>query len=234
MADINERDLPEEDDTTEEDEQSAAADETEVFVLPPPARHHAVWIMSLNMGSCNGCDQQIMSMLAPRYQLSRRGITFATSPRHADIILLTGTLTRRSQEPVKRVLAQVPDPHALIAVGDCALHGGVFADSPEIIANAADSLSVNVEIAGNPPTPAQIVLAIEEAARLLDSAEAGETEEAAEDEAAESEEDEEMASEDEETEDVEDEGDVEEETDEEDEDTEDELIDEEEGEEEKT
>jgi membrane-bound hydrogenase subunit mbhJ len=230
VADINERALPEEDDAPEETEDEALAAETEAFVLPPPARHHAVWIMSLNMGSCSGCDQQIQAMLAPRYQLSRRGITFATSPRHADVILLTGTLTRRSLEPVKRILAQVPDPHALIAVGDCALHGGVFADSPEIIANAADALAVNVEIAGNPPTPAQIVLAIEEAARLLDSAEAGETAEEAEAE-------EETTPEDEETEDFEDEdaGDEEElEEEAEDEDTEDEMIDEEEGEEEKT
>ncbi len=149
------------------DDEAAVEDE---FALPPPQQHHAVWIMSMNMGSCNGCDQQIQAMLAPRYQLGRRGITFAASPRHADIILLTGTLTRRSLEPVKRVLAQVPDPHALIAVGDCVLNGSVFADSPEIIANAADALAVNVEIAGNPPTPSQIVLAIEEAARLLDSA----------------------------------------------------------------
>ena len=151
-------------------EQEDAAEAEGELTLSPPQRHHAVWIMSLNMGSCNGCDQQVQAMLAPRYQITRRGITFASSPRHADIILLTGTLTRRSLEPVRRVLAQVPDPHALIAVGDCALNGGVFAASPEIIANAADELAVNVEIAGNPPTPAQIVLAIEEAARLLDSA----------------------------------------------------------------
>ncbi len=221
MADINERDLPDADEVPAEDEEEAAGAETETFELPPPARHHAVWIMPLNMGSCNGCDQQIQAMLAPRYQLNQRGITFATSPRHADIILLTGTLTRRSQEPVKRILAQVPDPHALIAVGDCALHGGVFADSPEIIAHAADELAVNVEIAGNPPTPQQIVLAIEEAARLLDSAEAGEPEEAEEEETPE---DEEEAGE---------EGEFEE-TDEEDEDITDEEIDEEEGEEKTT
>jgi len=145
-------------------------------LLAPPTTQHAVWVLPLNMGSCNGCDQQIMAMLAPRYELQRRGITLATSPRHADIILLTGTLTKRSLEAIQRVLAQVPDPHAVIAVGDCVLNGSVFRGSPELIPDAADLLGVNVEIAGNPPSPSEIILAIEEAAQLLDSAEEIDTE----------------------------------------------------------
>jgi membrane-bound hydrogenase subunit mbhJ len=176
---------------------------SEAEQAPLTGRHHAVWCMTLNMGSCNGCDQQIVSLLAPRYALQRRGISFATSPRHADIILLTGTLTRQSADAVRRVLAQVPDPHALIAVGDCAIDGGPFAASELIVPNAAEELGVNIEIAGNPPTPSQILQAIEEAARLLDSAEAGEG----------AEEEEELSSEEEEGEE---EGDAEEEETEED------------------
>ncbi len=157
----------------DEDDMIAAEGETqtepETEELPAISGQHAVWCMTLNMGSCNGCDQQIQALLAPRYQLARRGITYATSPRHADIILLTGALTQRSLEAVRRVIAQVPDPHAIIAVGDCVLNGSVFAGSPDIIPNAADLLGVNVEIAGNPPTPSQILRAVEEAARLLDA-----------------------------------------------------------------
>jgi membrane-bound hydrogenase subunit mbhJ len=145
------------------------ATEPETEELAAPALQHAVWCISLNMGSCNGCDQQIQALLAPRYQLGRRGVTFAASPRHADIVLLTGVLTHRSLEPVRRVLAQIPDPHAIIAVGDCVIDGSVFAGSPEIIPDVADLLGVNVEIAGNPPTPSQILRAIEEASRLLDA-----------------------------------------------------------------
>ncbi len=170
----DENDLPAE----EEAETEPATEE-----LSAPARRHAVWCITLNMGSCNGCDQQIQALLAPRYQLGKRGVTFAASPRHADIVLLTGVLTRRSLDPVRRVLAQVPDPHAVIAVGDCVIDGSVFAGSPEIIPDVADLLGVNVEIAGNPPTPAQILRAIEEATRLLDAVSTGtadETEEAAE------------------------------------------------------
>ena len=157
-----------EDEVLMEDD-DAAETEPEEDTLPAPSRQHAVWIISLNIGSCNGCDQQIQALLAPRYQLARRGITYATSPRHADIILLAGALTQRTLEPVRRVITQVPDPHAIIAVGDCVLNGSVFAGSPHIIPNAADLLGVNVEIAGNPPTPTQILRAIEEAARLLDA-----------------------------------------------------------------
>jgi membrane-bound hydrogenase subunit mbhJ len=147
-------------------------EEAEEEALSAPSRHHAVWCLTLNIGSCNGCDQQIQSLLAPRYQLARRGITFALSPRHADIILLTGVLTHRSLEPVRRVLAQVPDPHAIVAVGDCVIDGSVFAGSADVLPDAADLLGVNVEIAGNPPSPAQILRAIEEAARLLDAVDA--------------------------------------------------------------
>jgi membrane-bound hydrogenase subunit mbhJ len=166
----DENDLPAE----EEAETEPATEE-----LSAPARRHAVWCITLNMGSCNGCDQQIQALLAPRYQLGKRGVTFAASPRHADIVLLTGVLTRRSLDPVRRVLAQVPDPHAVIAVGDCVIDGSVFAGSPEIIPDVADLLGVNVEIAGNPPTPAQILRAIEEATRLLDAVSTGTADETA-------------------------------------------------------
>jgi membrane-bound hydrogenase subunit mbhJ len=157
------------------EDETEAEPEAEEEALPALSRHHAVWCMTLNIGSCNGCDQQIQALLAPRYQLARRGITFALSPRHADIILLTGVLTQRSLEPVRRVLAQVPDPHAVIAMGDCVIDGGVFAGSAAVLPDAADLLGVNVEIAGNPPTPAQILRAIEEAARLLDAVDTNST-----------------------------------------------------------
>jgi membrane-bound hydrogenase subunit mbhJ len=133
-----------------------------------PMRHHAVWVLPLNMGSCNGCEQQIQAMLAPRYKLARWGISFATSPRHADIVLLTGALTARSLEPIQQVLSLVPDPHALIAVGDCAINGGIFAESDQVVANAADVLGVNIEITGSPPAPSEIIQAIVKAAELLD------------------------------------------------------------------
>ncbi len=134
------------------------------------AKNHAVWVYPIAMGACNGCDQQILALNAPAYQLRSMGISFVNSPRHADIVLLTGVLTKRMRSIVERTLEAVPSPHALVAVGDCAIHGGVFADNPQIFANASDILNVNIEIAGDPPTPDQIIAAIVEAARQLDEA----------------------------------------------------------------
>lgn len=147
--------------------------ETRAVTLSPPTKRHAVWIFTLPMGASDGSEQQIQALLAPRYQLAQRGITFVNSPRHANIILLTGALTQRMLDPVRRLLAQVPDPHAVIAVGDAALRGGLFVNSPDLIPHAADELGVNVEIAGTPPSPTQILQAIEEAAHLLEQAEIG-------------------------------------------------------------
>lgn len=141
--------------------------EHEEMVLAPPSNNFGVWAWRLSMGDSSGCDQQIAATLAPMYQLNKRGITFVASPRHANVVLLTGILTRASLPSVQQVLATVPMPHAIIAVGDGAINGGVFADSPQVIANASELLGANIEIAGDPPTPAQIIQAIEEAGRLL-------------------------------------------------------------------
>ena len=141
--------------------------------LDPPSHQYAAWVYTINMGGGNEGDQQVQALFAPRYQIARRGISFATSPRHANVVLLTGTLTRRALAAVQATLATVPDPRALVAIGDTALTGGVFADGTEVVADAADLLGVNIEVFGDPPTPVQIVRAIEEAARLLDAAEGG-------------------------------------------------------------
>ena len=154
--------------TEEEDEALSPED-----ALMPPSRQYAAWVYTVNMGGGNEGDQQVQALFAPRYQLARRGISFATSPRHANVVLLTGTLTRRALVAVQATLATVPDPRALVAVGDAALTGGIFADSAEVVPDAAELLGVNIEVFGDPATPVQILNAIEEAARLLDGAESG-------------------------------------------------------------
>lgn len=155
------------------------AQEQESDELTSPGTPHAVWCLNLSLGAGDGSDQMLAALRAPRYQLRRRGIAFAASPRHADIVFISGVLTHHTLEPVQRILAQVPEPHALVAIGDGALKGGVFADSPQVIANASDRLGANVEIGGDPPTPLQILEAIEAAVRLLDGEEEEEDEETA-------------------------------------------------------
>jgi Ni,Fe-hydrogenase III small subunit len=134
-------------------------------------RPTAVWLLQLDSGGCGACVQQIYSLFAPRYAATLRaqGLSMARSPRHADVILVTGALTVAAREPLQHVLDGVPEPRALIAVGNCAIDGCVFRGSPYLAQSAAEALDVNVEIAGCPPTPQAILDAITEAAVLLRS-----------------------------------------------------------------
>lgn len=133
------------------------------------SRRPSVWVLPLDSSGCGACTQQIYALQAPRYtqELHAHGVQWARSPRHADIVLITGALSRAAREPLRRVLAGVPQPRALVAVGNCAINGCVFHGSPEVVSDGAEELDVNVEIAGCPPSPQAILDAIVEASQLL-------------------------------------------------------------------
>lgn len=137
----------------------------------PPA---TIAILPLETGGCGACAQSLYALLAPRYaaELAAQGITFARSPRHADILLLCGPMTTAARAAVRRVVEALPEPRALVAVGDCAITGCVFSGSPYLGVPPADDLDANVEIAGCPPSPSSILAAIAEAAQLLASSSA--------------------------------------------------------------
>ena len=126
-------------------------------------------MLPLDSGGCGACAQQIYGLLAERYaaDLSAHGVSFARSPRHADIVLVTGALSAAAREPVRQLLSAVPQPRALIAVGNCAIGGCVFRGSPHLVPDGAEVLDVNVEIGGCPPPPHAILEAIVEASQLL-------------------------------------------------------------------
>ncbi|HST88971.1 MAG TPA: hypothetical protein VLJ14_11370 [Ktedonobacterales bacterium] len=128
-----------------------------------------VAVLPLETGGCGACAQSLYALLAPRYaaELAAQGITFARSPRHADILLLCGPMTTAARAAVRRVVEALPEPRALVAVGDCAITGCVFSGSPYLGIPPADDLDANVEIAGCPPSPSSILAAIAEAAQLL-------------------------------------------------------------------
>ncbi len=131
------------------------------------ARQHSVWLFPINTGSCNACDQETAALHAARYGLAQRGIAFASSPRHADILLVTGILTPHSRKAARAVWEQLAEPRAIVAVGDCPITGSVFhGDAPMM--GAGDVLPIDVEVPGCPPTPALILQGIEEAVKLLD------------------------------------------------------------------
>lgn len=132
-------------------------------------RRASLWVTSLHTGGCSACAQSLAALEAPRYakQLAALGVSFIRSPRQSDVILLCGALTEKARLSVSRVLEGTPRPRALVAVGDCAINGCVFAGSPSLITPLAQTLNMNVEIGGCPPTPEAIIAAVSEAGRLL-------------------------------------------------------------------
>ncbi|MGZ3636856.1 MAG: NADH-quinone oxidoreductase subunit B family protein [Ktedonobacterales bacterium] len=142
-----------------------------------PRRQAAVWVLPVTTGGCGACHQSITALLAGRYapKLSAQGINFARSPRHADILLITGPLTAAARAEARAFVEAAPQPRALVAVGNCAIDGCVFRGSPHLVASTAEELDVNVEIAGCPPAPAAILAAIAEASELIATAAAVDT-----------------------------------------------------------
>jgi Ni,Fe-hydrogenase III small subunit len=111
-------------------------------------------------GSCNGCELELRATQNMIYDLTQYGLSFTPSPRHADILLITGVAARNMAEAVRQAREAMPDPVLVIAIGDCAVDGGVFKGSPAITGGAASILPVDLLISGCPPTPPQIIEAL--------------------------------------------------------------------------
>jgi formate hydrogenlyase subunit 7 len=111
----------------------------------------------VDAGSCNGCEAELRATLNPFYDLHRLGIFIATSPRHADGLLVTGPITTAMREPLLRTFVAMPDPRLVIAVGACACTGGVFAASPLVAGPLEAILPVDTYIPGCPPSPLTII-----------------------------------------------------------------------------
>ena len=93
----------------------------------------ALWVYHVNTGSCNGCDIEIVAALTPRYDVERFGIKLVGSPRHADVLLVTGPVTRQMEPRLRRVYAQTPDPKVVMVIGNCGADGDVFHESYNLI-----------------------------------------------------------------------------------------------------
>jgi len=110
-------------------------------------------IREVDAGSCNGCELEIHALNNIVYDLERFGFRFVASPRHADVLLVTGPVTRNMEEALKRTYAATPDPKWVVAVGDCARDGGLFAGSTACSGGIGAVLPVDLHIAGCPPSP---------------------------------------------------------------------------------
>ncbi|TKB58381.1 NADH-quinone oxidoreductase subunit B family protein [Ferrimonas aestuarii] len=116
------------------------------------------WLYRINAGSCNGCDVELATTACiPRYDVERLGCQYCGSPKHADIVLITGPLTARVKDKVLRVYQEIPDPKVTVAVGICPISGGVFRDSYAIEGPIDRYFDVDVNIPGCPPRPQAIL-----------------------------------------------------------------------------
>jgi Ni,Fe-hydrogenase III small subunit len=114
-------------------------------------------IREVDAGSCNGCELEIHALNNAFYDLERFGLRFVASPRHADVLLVTGPVSKNMREALERTHRATPDPKWVVAVGDCARDGGLFAGSYGIVGGVAQVVPVDLHIPGCPPTPTALL-----------------------------------------------------------------------------
>lgn len=135
------------------------------------ARTNSPWIIHFNSGSCNGCDIEILATLTPRYDAERFGVKLQGSPRHADVLICTGPVTRQARDRLLRVYEQMPHPKFVIAVGSCALSGGAFQGCYNVVGQVDAVIPVDVYVPGCPPKPEAIIDGVVKLLGKLNSAE---------------------------------------------------------------
>src|SRR5947199_6413561 len=114
-------------------------------------------IRQVDAGSCNGCELEIHALSNAFYDLERFGLRFVASPRHADVLLVTGPVTKNMREALERTYRATPDPKWVVAVGSCAADGGIFAGSYAVVGGVHAVVPVDLHIRGCPPTPVKLL-----------------------------------------------------------------------------
>ena len=120
----------------------------------------ALCIRHVDAGSCNGCELEIHALGNPLYNIEGLGIRFVASPRHADLLLVTGPVSRHMETALLRTYAATPDPKIVVAVGDCGCTGGIFGASYASVGRVANVIPVDVQIPGCPPAPLRLLQGI--------------------------------------------------------------------------
>jgi Ni,Fe-hydrogenase III small subunit len=114
-------------------------------------------IRQVDAGSCNGCELEIHALSNAFYDLERFGLRFVASPRHADVLMVTGPVTKNMREALLRTYNATPDPKWVVAVGACAVDGGIFTKSDAVVGGVKDAVPVDLHIPGCPPNPRQLL-----------------------------------------------------------------------------
>jgi Ni,Fe-hydrogenase III small subunit len=120
----------------------------------------ALCIRHVDAGSCNGCELEIHALGNPIYNLEGLGIKFVASPRHADLLLVTGPVSRHMEVALRRTYEATADPKLVVAIGDCGCTGGVFGENYASVGRVANVIPVNVAVPGCPPSPNRILAGI--------------------------------------------------------------------------
>jgi Ni,Fe-hydrogenase III small subunit len=136
------------------------------IALPRPDRGRSLAVRHVDCGSCNGCEHELILASSPYADLQRFGIGVVASPRHADVLLVTGPVTTRMRTPLLTAYAAMPEPRRVVALGDCAIGHGVLGSPDEIVGPVEGVLPIDLRIPGCPPSPDMIAAALLE---LIDS-----------------------------------------------------------------
>lgn len=131
------------------------------------ARQRSPWLFHLNAGGCNGCDIELLTCLTPRYDVEQLGMRLEGSPRHADILCVSGPVTRNTRAALETIYAQIPEPKVVVALGSCPATCNVFAGSPVIVGPVERVIPVDVYVPGCPPRPEAIIEGLAQAADML-------------------------------------------------------------------
>ena len=140
-----------------------------------PSFNRSLWAFHFNSGSCNGCEIEIVAAITPRYDPERFGIKLVGSPRHADVLVVTGPVVRKMKDRLLRVYEQMPDPRIVMNVGTCGISGGVYYDSYNLEGPVDEVVPVDVYVPGCPPRPEAIIHGVVKALAKLERLEGGGT-----------------------------------------------------------
>jgi len=140
-----------------------------------PKFNKSPWVVHFNCNSCNGCDIEFLACLTPLYDLERFGILHVGNPKHADVLVVTGSVNHRNARVLKNVYDQIPGPKVVVAMGVCSSTGGIFADGYNVLGGVDKVIPVDVFVPGCPARPEAMIDGILKAAVILQAKHNGET-----------------------------------------------------------